>query len=226
MLASVAHYDTGERSFFNPDAPLRAAGVVWLDMGGFAPVLADLTVHMTASYASGGRYTRLVNRGNGNRAGRINDPGVGEVAEEPGSSRLPSRKEFDVRVAKAFRIAGTRARFVADLRNPLGIENVHTLFAETGTTENSLFRDQQSAFAALEYSGTGTVSDRAIDEWPENELNRYMLQRAEQRFGNGDGIFTITEMRAAVDSHIALMDGPQYMRDRGRELRLGIEVTF
>jgi hypothetical protein len=226
LLASVAYNDMGERSFFEPDGPLRAAGIVWLDMGGFAPVLADLTVHMTAAYASGGRYTRLINVGNGIRAGRINDLGSGSLAEEPGSSRLPSRTEFDMRVAKAFRIAGTRARIVADLRNPLGIENVHTVFAETGSTENARFRDQQSANTTLLYSGTGSVSDRVIDEWPENELNRYMLHRAEQRFGNGDGIFTTAEMTAAADSYIALMDGPQYMQERGRELRLGIEVTF
>lgn len=215
-----------------PSDPVRAAGIVWLDLGeiggpaSVARALDDLTLHMTASWSQGGRYTRFENIGNGYLSGRLNSVITsGTLAERPLSSRLPSRTEMDLRIAKGFRIGGTTARLVADLRNPLGFENVHTVFAETGTTENEEYQHLLTAEAVLNYS-LAIGMDRVIDEWPENDVNRYMLRRAEQRFGNGDGTFTTSEMTAAVSSYLGLMGGRQWLVDSDRELRLGVEVSF
>lgn len=211
--------------------PMRAAGIVWFDVGeisapaSVAGVLDDLTLHLMAAWAQGGRYTRMENLGAGYLTGRINT-GFGMPAEEFDASRLPSRTELDVRVAKGFRIGSATARLVADLRNPLGIENVHTVFAETGTTENARYDDLHIAQTLLNYTGTGSVNDIVVDDFPGNDVNRHMMRRAEQRFGNGDGIYTTAEMRAAVGSYLDLTSGRQWLVDSERELRLGIEVSF
>jgi hypothetical protein len=64
-------------------------------------------------------------------------------------------------------------------------------------------------------------------ESPENPFNQFMLLRAEQRFGNGDGIFTVEEQEAAF--------GQMYENDFGinsrfktsdQLMRLGVRIAF
>ncbi|MBR9988164.1 MAG: hypothetical protein KFH98_00330 [Gemmatimonadetes bacterium] len=213
--------------------PVRAAVAAWVDLGqagGSGPVAAvlnDMSVHAVAAYSEGARYTRLTNVGDGQLVGLLRTATSGVPAEELNASKLPARRELDLRIAKGFRLAGVNARVVADLRNPLGFDNVHTVYAETGTTENLLYAQRLQQNTLLTYSGMGTLSDMVIDDWTvENEVNRYMLRSAERRYGNGDGIFTVGEMTAAVDAYLDLMAGPQWLRDDARELRLGVEVRF
>ena len=52
------------------------------------------------------------------------------------------------------------------------------------------------------------------------------LIRAEERFGDGDHVFTLAEQRRASDAFYAFASGPYNFRDDPRRLRLGIEVTF
>ena len=66
--------------------------------------------------------------------------------------------------------------------------------------------------------------DIVIDEWQENAVNRHMLRRTEQRYGNGDGVFTVDEMSSAIGAYFDFAENAH--TQRARELRLGVEVRF
>jgi hypothetical protein len=52
------------------------------------------------------------------------------------------------------------------------------------------------------------------------------LIRAEERFGNGDHIYTIEEQSAAINALYNAGRGEQTLTAPGRRARLGIEINF
>jgi hypothetical protein len=52
------------------------------------------------------------------------------------------------------------------------------------------------------------------------------LIRAEERYGDGDHVFTLAEQRRASDAFYAVDRGPHNFTGDPRRLRLGVEVTF
>ena len=53
------------------------------------------------------------------------------------------------------------------------------------------------------------------------------LIRAEQRYGNGDGIYTLDEQLNASNAfYYANQAAPTYFYGAGTQLRLGVEFTF
>ena len=59
-----------------------------------------------------------------------------------------------------------------------------------------------------------------------NEIDLVLLRRAEQRFGNGDGLFGADEQDRAFREAEAFIAGPQDLIGPGRRLRLGLEISF
>ena len=57
-------------------------------------------------------------------------------------------------------------------------------------------------------------------------VNKYMLMQAEARFGDGDGVFTVGEQRAAFGANYDLFNGGWRFRESNRLLRLGLEFVF
>ena len=53
-----------------------------------------------------------------------------------------------------------------------------------------------------------------------------LLERAERRFGNGDGVFTPSEYGAAFDAWYALANAPYRFYGPGRRIRVGAELSF
>ncbi len=53
-----------------------------------------------------------------------------------------------------------------------------------------------------------------------------LLERAEARYGNGDGVFTRSEYDAAFNSWYNLSNAPSEFYGTGRRIRLGAELTF
>ena len=189
-------------------------------------ILGGLGIFATGQVASGLPYTRIINRGGGQRSN--NQISSGELAEALNASRGPALKRFDLRLTKGFDVFGTGARFVADMRNPFNIANTHQVFNETGTIRNDLWYEQALRDELLSEAGTGTLADRVIADWPENEVNRYMLARAEERFGNGDGVFTVEEQTNAWGTYFNyISSGSAWrMRTSNQSLRLGLEFIF
>ena len=57
--------------------------------------------------------------------------------------------------------------------------------------------------------------------------NCVYLSRAEQRWGNGDGVFTLAEqLRASNAMYYGAIAAPAYFYGAGTQLRLGIELGF
>jgi hypothetical protein len=186
------------------------------------PVLNDMTLHIAGSYDNGLPYTPMINEGYGTLA-----PGVtGILAGNFQSARVPGGRTLDLRLTKGFAVAGSVARLVLDFRNPLGLEMTRTVYAETGTVDNDLYRESQIEMLLLNYLARGTVQDEVIDALTEVTANRFALHRAEQRFGNGDGIFSVAEQRAVVTSYYELTQGMQWRRAALRTMRIGIEIGF
>jgi hypothetical protein len=52
------------------------------------------------------------------------------------------------------------------------------------------------------------------------------LIRAEERFGNGDGIYTIEEQSSAINALYDAGRGEQTETFPGRRARLGLEINF
>jgi hypothetical protein len=53
-----------------------------------------------------------------------------------------------------------------------------------------------------------------------------LLQRAEARFGNGDGVYTASEYSAAFNAWYNLQQAPDRFYGAGRRLRVGAEISF
>jgi hypothetical protein len=58
------------------------------------------------------------------------------------------------------------------------------------------------------------------------DVNKYMMLKAEARFGDGDGVFTVAEQRAAFGANYDLFNGTYRFRESNRLLRLGLEFVF
>ena len=57
-------------------------------------------------------------------------------------------------------------------------------------------------------------------------VNCFFLKRAEQRFGNGDGVYTLDEQTKALNAYYDVFNGPQNFYGAGRNVRLGFELNF
>jgi hypothetical protein len=189
-------------------------------------ILGGLGIFATGHVASGLPYTRVLNVGGGQLSNTQFSSGT--LSEQLNASRGPMLKSFDLRLTKGFDVFGTGARFVVDARNPFNIANTHQVFNETGSIQNEKWYDLAIAEELLNENGTGSISDRVIADWPENEVNRYMLARAEERFGNGDGVFTVAEQTEAWGTYFNYANARSAWRLRtsNQSLRLGLEFVF
>ncbi len=217
-------------------------------------ILRDVGVFGTFQFRSGLPYTRLTNVGFGQRASAGFGLGAG-LAEPLQSSETPWEKLFDLRVTKGFRLGPTDWTLYADVRNVFNFTNRSNLFAETGDVVNELYfeniflkpqlltmeQDARSSGAWTVISkmdADGTVSSiGAIDlrsvaatcpGWAGGggTVACVMLQRTEQRFGNGDGLYDVDEQTAAVTEYYMLNNSPESFFGTGRLVRLGLQLTF
>ncbi len=219
--------------------PLGAGAGQW-----YGSVLRGLEAFARFRLASGRPYTRLANRGSGAMApdGQL----TFGLVEPLGASRLPWVKELDLRVVKQFRIGAIRWRAFADLRNVSGVANVQQLFAETGETQNDvhrrLFLDQEllsieqealasGAWVQVDRDGRvvdGVDLDRDCVAWlgAGGPAACVALQRAENRWGDGDGVYDVEEFTAALNALYELFYGRWTMLGPTRQVRVGMEVRF
>jgi hypothetical protein len=189
-------------------------------------ILRNLGLFTILRVRSGLPFTELVNQGEGH----VGPPGAGGLPAG-GDASTPWTTAFDLRLTKGFQVGrGLDLVAFVDWRNPFDIENSSIVFLETGNEVNELFREQTLAplLGDARLDGEPDVDDFDIQaESPENPFNQFMLLRAEQRFGNGDGIFTVEEQEAAF--------GQMYENDFGinsrfktsdQLMRLGVRIAF
>ena len=170
----------------------------------------------------------------------------------PNSVRLPASKQFDLRLTKSFGLGRLAITGYLDVRNLFNFVNVLQVFSETGETANPADRQTQWAADSASFAEDARASrvyglagrpagsiDLRFGEAVASGCRRWRtagdrpsapdcvyLIRAEERFGDGDHIFTVAEQRRASDAFYAVERGAHNFLGDPRRMRLGVEVTF
>ncbi len=197
--------------------------------------LQDVSVLATFRMVSGLPYTRQENAGTGSIAPRQGFGLSATSAEPPNASTMPWTRNIDLRFNKGFKVGRTDWTLYADVRNALNFKNVAFLFAETGDVVNEEFRYQTLSNEFANLSGEASLNGAlragdAIDlsgcgSWA-NPVNCVMLRRTEERFGDGNGLYTLAEQTRALNAFYDAFNGPQFFYGAPRHIRVGFELTF
>ena len=216
-------------------------------------ILQNVGLSATARYASGTPYTPCPSALNGNDGITASDGFGGsacagsQVDNQPNSVRLPSFKQFDLRLTKGFKVRNLDLMAYADARNVLNLTNVLRVFQATRDVRSSL--NEQLSWQAdsaawkteavrnnlydagsidMTFGGSGLAGCSAwqASDGKANPVNCAYIYRAEERFGNGDHIFTPTEQRRASDAEYLVGAGLNNFYGAPRRVRLGLEINF
>ena len=197
-------------------------------------LLANFGVFATMRLASGQAYTPLDASGFafiGPGAG-LGVTGATLKDDEISTARLPWQKFIDLKAQKGLTLLGWNASLFLDARNVLDLRNQTNVFQTTGDViDESFYTVRINAHRSLVGGGQAqeTIDIRnlaAAGDGVSNEVDLYMLQQAEIRFGNGDGRFDAEEQTRAFRAAELFFQGPQDMFASGRRVRLGFELTF
>lgn len=248
---SLAVAEDGEGIAVADVRPHTVSGIVqvstprgWRVGSTLGRVLGDLSLTTAFRFASGTAYTRCP-AGAGNDLLVTGDACAATFVGERNAFRLPSVKQVDLRLSKGFEIAGTSVNTFVDVRNAIGADRVRGVFLVTGTTQNDAARDAATVAAkdsyALEGSWNGvlradgaldlTFGTGACDNWLATSgvlapPNCVLLIRAEERFGNGDGVFDPAEQDRAIEAYYQSLFGTHTFLGAPRRVRLGFSVGF
>ncbi len=160
-----------------------------------------------------------------------------------GSARLPWSKTVDIRLSKGFHAGRFNASMFADMRNVLNLNDLLGAYSETGATTNPLYRESllSPEFANLQIEANANgrlLGDGSIDLRPScsgwtsgaagasGPVNCVALQRVEQRFGDGDGLYSLSEQTTALNAYFDSFFGPWRFAGPGRTARVGLQIRF
>ncbi|MEP6572856.1 MAG: TonB-dependent receptor [Gemmatimonadota bacterium] len=224
----------------------------WHQGSAFGTVLKNVSAFATFRYASGTAYTPCPGQDTGNSdvlSGLVcNKDNAGNV----NGSRLPSFKQFDLRVTKGFALAGLDLTAYVDARNLLNLRNVLTVFTTTRDVTNRASQAQYFAADSQDFAQEATnnhalLADGSVDLTfgvsgnpnPKASCGVWLTQgglpaapnclsliRAEERFGNGDHIFSVAEQARASDALYQTARGLNVLTGPPRLVRLGMELSF
>ena len=212
----------------------------------FGSIMKQVGIFSTFRYASGTPYTRCSPDDIGSVDVTSGNPCARELAGDFNGARLPSYKEFNLRLTKGFAIGGLDLTAYVDGRNLLNIQNTGTVYTTTGSTVNTLSQDRAwttDSTTMAQFTGanggyessTGTItlpsSNAACGNYSDASGNSasptcYYYRKSEQRFGDGDGIYTLAEQRRASDNNRLATYHISRFSFAGRTVRLGMEVNF
>jgi hypothetical protein len=220
----------------------------WKQRSIIGVVLRNLGLFATFRYASGTAYTPCP-RSPAN-AGSLSGSGCAELTAERNSTRLPAFKQFDLRVTKGFALGRVDLTAYLDIRNLFNFTNFTQVFSTTGTPQSpeeearawesdsisfSREADESRSYrwenGSIDLSFANEDGIHGCQEWVTASRrpaapNCVYLIRAEERYGNGDRIFTAAEQRRASEAYYLVRRGLHTLTDEPRQARIGIEVTF
>ena len=240
---------------FNRPHTLAAAASLtfpndWNQGSTVGSIFENVGVYATFRYASGTPYTAC-GLGATDQDVVSGDNCDREFPQGLNQSRLPSFKNLNLRLTKGFGLGGLDVTAYLDARNILNFRNVIQVFTQTNDVRN--LDEEENEFAAnaqevqaealasgVDVSEAGTVdlrfggiADRrqGCGTWVTEDgvaaaPNCVALIRAEQRFGNGDGLYDETEQRRASNSLYNTIRGIHNFTGDPRRMRLGLEVSF
>jgi len=157
-------------------------------------------------------------------------------------------KQFDLRLTKGFGVGGLDFTAYTEVRNLFNFKNITTVFAQTNdvvsNSERQKIRDGNLREFANEATANGVFgADNSINltfggagnagcaNWTNATgtsatPNCIYLIRAEQRYGDGNGVFTEAEQTRASDARYLINRGIASFTGASRSVRLGLEVNF
>ena len=218
-------------------------------------IFRNFGVFVTARYASGTSYSGCVNTPENSvliavDAATSNPCSTGDFTSEINGLRLPGLKQLDARFTKSFGLGGLgpdrlrrrpehpelhehhprvpgqqRHRERGGVHAPTRASSASSL--RTEATQNEAF---DAATGDIDLASAGRASAAAA-AWVNasstpSAPNCVYLIRAEQRFGNGDGLYTADEQQRAFNSYYGSFRNRNFFTDAPRRVRLGLEVNF
>jgi hypothetical protein len=209
-------------------------------------ILRNSGLYGSFRFSSGTPYTRCP-AGSGNESVLSGDTCVGAFAGDFLGARLPPSKHLDLRITRGIEIAGHQVIAYLDGRNILDFENTLRVFAVNGQTRNpaearQVFSADSAGFAQVGFANSinnnGTLDltfGGAVASGCGNFVNSQFapsapdcvyLIRAEERYGDGDHLFTLAEQRAASEAAYRVARGRPVFLGAPRRVRIGLEVRF
>jgi hypothetical protein len=208
-------------------------------------VLGNTSIFSTFRYTSGTAYTKCGESDEEESVLSIENC-VRLFPEGINSQRLPAFKELNAKLTKGFGLGKLDLTAYLDVRNLLNWKNIIQVFAVNGDVRNDAERalnlkaDLDDLASERDANGAagpdGSIVLPAAHEqcatWISNHNNTpeaancLYLIRAEERFGNGDGTYTIEEQTRAINSLYDAARGEQEQTAPGRRARLGFEINF
>jgi hypothetical protein len=163
-------------------------------------------------------------------------------------ARLPMFKQLDLRLTKGFRLGGLDLTAYSEIRNLFNFKNINTVFAKTNdvvndherkkvrdgdlegfrneATANGVFEGDNSIDLRFGGAGRGGCGSWTTSAGTSATPNCIYLIRAEQRYGDGDGVFSEAEQIRASDALYYVTRGISSFTGTPRSVRLGMEVNF
>jgi outer membrane receptor for ferrienterochelin and colicin len=220
----------------------------WKKGTALGSVLGNVSVFSTFRYTSGTAYSKCGESPQEESVLSIENCNA-LFPEGINTQRLPAFKELNAKFTKSFGLGGLDLTGYLDVRNLLNFRNVLQVFAVNGDVRNDAERaahlqadlddlaserDLNNAVGpdgAMDLRFSGSSRSDGCNAWVSTKqspaaANCIYLIRAEERFGNGDQIFTIEEQSNAINSLYDAGRGEQTQTAPGRRARLGIEVNF
>jgi hypothetical protein len=219
-------------------------------------IFSNFGVYATGRYTSGTAYSGCVNTPENSvllAVDNVTSPvppcSTGDFTSEINGLRLPAFKALDMRFTKGFGLGGLNLTAYADVRNILNFTNTIRRFVGTNDVSNAVeftadsaiannslqaeatangLLDAQTGDIDLRFSGAGASGCggyTSAQGSPAAPSCVYLI-RVEQRFGNGDGIYTADEQNRAFTAYYQSFRGRNFFTDRPRQVRLGLEVNF
>jgi hypothetical protein len=168
------------------------------------------------------------------------------------SARLPTFKNVDMRFVKGFGLGRSQLNVYLDARNIFNFTNTLVQFVTTGDVVNEVDRDLNATRPNLDrFAQEGDANDALLDDgsldltfgdaqdriqacgsWLDQgsnsaPLNCAYMVRDEERWGNGDGIFSVEEQTRVSDAlYYANGRGENFFYGQGARFRLGVEFNF
>jgi hypothetical protein len=125
----------------------------------------------------------------------------------------------------------------------MNITNIVNLFAETGDVVNANHRQQSLDVEFQNMEREAADNNRLLangdinlvpncSSWTITSgtngavVNCVALRRAEARFGNGDGLYSLAERETALNSFYDAFNAPFTLYGEPRHIRIGFELNF
>jgi hypothetical protein len=219
----------------------------WREGTTLGAIAEQVGLFATLRFTSGTPYTRCDPKA-GNEDVISGDNFCPAGGSSVHGARLPSVKQFDLRVTKGFDLGRLELTAYLDARNLFNFRNLHQVFAATGDEVSKLDHEGRWASDSADYAAEAQASgvrqeDGSMDlrfggavasgcagwltggELPAAPNCVYLI-RAEERYGDGDHVFTLAEQRRASNANYAVDQGVHLFTGPPRRLRVGLELSF